>query len=91
MNTPYRFIQRKRRKNIYVIFEHLPGKEFSTGTDNMRDAIVFAEAMLRKDFTLVEQNRHKMTFGDFAKGFFTSADPHGFGNLNSALITMGIE
>ena len=44
MNTPYRFIQRKRKKNIYVIFEHLPGKEFSTGTDNMRDAIVFAEA-----------------------------------------------
>lgn len=40
MNTPYRFVNRKRRKNIYVTFEHLPGKEFSTGTSNMREGKV---------------------------------------------------
>lgn len=49
MNEPYQFIKRKRQKNIYVMFEHLPCKEFSTGTDDMRKAIVFAESMLKKD------------------------------------------
>ena len=78
MNAPYRFIQRKRRKNIYVIFEHLPGKEFSTGTDNMREAIVFAETMLRKDWRNLDKDIHKITFGDYAKGFFTESDPHDF-------------
>ena len=82
MKKPYTFIKRSNRKYIYVRFEHLPGKEFSTGTADLIEAVVYAEAMLRKDFLLVEQDQKKMTFGTFAKGFFTSADPRGFRKKN---------
>lgn len=84
MKKPYTFIKRSNRKYIYVRFEHLPGKEFSTGTADMIEAVVYAEAMLRKDFTLVERDQKKMTFGKFAQGFFTAADPHGFRKRNEA-------
>lgn len=78
MKEPYRFIKRKTKKNIYVVFEHLPGKEFSSGTEDMRQAVVFAETMLRKDWQQFDNSRNRITFGEYAKDFYTEADPHGF-------------
>ena len=78
MKEPYRFIKRKTKKNIYVVFEHLPGKEFSTGTEDMRQAVVFAETMLRKDWQQFDNSRNRITFGEYAKDFYTEADPHDF-------------
>ena len=73
MKEPYRFIKRKTKKNIYVIFEHLPGKEFSTGTGDMRQAVVFAETMLRKDWQQFDNSRNRITFGEYAKDFYTES------------------
>ena len=78
MKEPYRFIKRASRKNIYVVFEHMPNRELSTGTDDMRKAIVFAETMLREDWHKFDRENYKMTFGEYAKGFFTDEDPRGF-------------
>ena len=78
MKEPYRFIKRASRKNIYVVFEHLPDREFSTGTDDMRKAIVFAETMLREDWHKFDRENYKMTFGEYVKDFFTDEDPRGF-------------
>ena len=78
MKEPYRFIKRKSKKNIYVIFEHLPGREFSTGTDDMRKAVVFAESMLRQDWQQFEKDKNRITFGEYAKDFYTDSDPHNF-------------
>ena len=82
MKEPYRFIKRASRKNIYVVFEHLPDREFSTGTDDMRKAIVFAETMLREDWHKFDRENYKMTFGEYAKDFFTDEDPRGFRKPN---------
>lgn len=84
MNEPYRFINRKRRKNIYVMFEHLPGKEFSTGTSDMRKAIVFAETMLRKDWQDFEKDNEAITFSSFSRDFFKESDPHKYRKKNIA-------
>lgn len=78
MKEPYRFIKRTSRKNIYVAFEHLPGREFSTGTNDMRKAIVFAESMLRQDWHKFDRSNYKMTFDEYARGFFSEADPREF-------------
>lgn len=61
-----------------MVFEHLPDREFSTGTDDMRKIIVFAETMLREDWHKFDKENYKMTFDEYAKGFFTDEDPRGF-------------
>ncbi len=57
-----------------MVFEHLPDREFSTGTDDMRKAIFFAETMLREDWHKFDKENYKMTFDEYAKGFFTDED-----------------
>ena len=56
----------------------MPYREFSTGTDDMRKDIVFAETMLREDWHKFDRENHKMIFGEYAKGFFTDDDSRGF-------------
>lgn len=44
----------------------------------MRKAVVFAESMLRQDWQQFEKDKNRITFGEFAKDFYTEADPHNF-------------
>ncbi len=44
----------------------------------MRKDIAFAETMLREDWHKFDRENHKMTFGEYAKGFFTDEDFRGF-------------
>lgn len=44
----------------------------------MRKAIVFAETMLREDWHHFDRENYKMTFGEYAKDFFTDEDPRDF-------------
>lgn len=69
----FRLIERSGR-NIQVIFDHLPGKEISTGTKDRIDATEFAKRML-EEFT---PNQKPTTLDEFAKGFFLPEDPHGY-------------
>jgi len=65
----YRLINRKNRK-IQVIFRILPGKCISTGADNERDAIIFAERyLLNYDGVRIEK---VPTFKEFANGFYAN-------------------
>ncbi len=83
MENEYRFVQRKSRKYIQVTFACLPGKWFSTNTDNMTKAILFAESWLKKNGQggLSDKNKD-ITLNEFAKGFFTAKDPYGFKRRN---------
>lgn len=73
MRTPYRFIHRKGRY-IQVSFAHIPDRWFSTGAKDMAQAVKFAEAKLRE----VSNRKKAITLAQFADGFFTEADPHGY-------------
>ncbi len=77
MKNEYRFTHRKGR-NIEVLFRHMPGKWISTGTDDMVQAVKFAEAKMKK-FT---PGRGEITLEDFARDFFGPSDPHGFRHRN---------
>lgn len=73
MQTPYRFTHRKGHK-IQVMFRHIPGKWFTTGTDKMVEAIRFAEAELVS--TQAKRGRVP-TVKEFSRGFFTE-DRYGY-------------
>lgn len=75
MVVPYRFIKRKDRKFIQVSFAHIPGRWFSTKTDDMQQAILWAQAKLKQDIPSVDG---KTTLAEFATGFFDKEDPLGF-------------
>ena len=82
MNKPYYLIQRKNR-NIQVTFAHLPGQVFSTGTRDLKDAVIFAEQMMERDWRLANKHVGSITFRRFAKNFFTKADPRGVRERNT--------
>lgn len=75
-NHLYKFFQRKGR-NIQVIFHHLPGKEISTGTTDMAEAVAFAEEYLRQD-GLSGTDSRDMTVGEYCKDFFSRRDNKSF-------------
>ena len=74
MKTPYRFIRRKAKKYIYVSFAHIPNRWFSTGSETMEGAIDFARAKMNE----ISQPKKAITLRQFADGFFTPSDPHGY-------------
>lgn len=83
MTSEYRFIQRKGRKYIQVMFACMPDRCFSTGTDDMTKAVRFARSWLRKNGQcgLTEKDKES-TLNEFAKDFFTHKDPYGFRKRN---------
>ena len=74
MREDYRFKKRKGR-NIQVVFNIIPGKEISTGTNDIEEAVRFAEKYLQ-NFDNRRTNT-ALTFGEYAKGFF-SEDRYGY-------------
>lgn len=74
MKTPYRFTKRKSKPYYYVTFAHIPNRWFSTGSETMEGAIDFARAKMEEH----GGKRRMITLNEFAKDFFTEADPHGY-------------
>ena len=72
----YRFKQRKGR-SIQVVFHHLPGKEISTGTTDIVEAVAFAEAYLSQD-GLTDADAKDMTVADYCDCFFSRRDKDSF-------------
>ena len=68
----YRFKQRKGR-SIQVVFHHLPGKEISTGTTDIVEAVAFAEEYLKRDGLKGTDDRD-LTVEEYAKDFFSRRD-----------------
>lgn len=68
----YRFKHRKGR-NIQVTFYHIPGKEFSTGTTDDTEAVLWAERYLEK-YGIVTQEVRNKTIGEFCEKFFSRRD-----------------
>ena len=68
----YRFKQRKGR-SIQVVFHHLPGKEISTGTTDIVEAVAFAEEYLKRDGLMGTDDRD-LTVEEYAKDFFSRRD-----------------
>ena len=68
----YRFKQRKGR-SIQVVFHHLPGKEISTGTNDIVEAVAFAEEYLKRDGLMGTDDRD-LTVEEYAKDFFSRRD-----------------
>jgi len=79
MKNKYRFRHQPGR-NIQVMFQHIPGKWFSTGTEDTTKAVLWAENKLNEDLsTGVDKT---MTLERFAKDFFTEKDPQGYRHRN---------
>ena len=72
----YRFKQRKGR-NIQVIFHHLPGKEISTGTTDIVEAVAFAEEYLKRDGLTTADDKN-LTVKEYCEGFFSRRDKCSF-------------
>ena len=72
----YRFKQRKGR-NIQVIFHHLPGKEISTGTTDIVEAVAFAEEYLKRDGLTTADDKN-LTIREYCDGFFSRRDKCSF-------------
>lgn len=72
-NRGYRFLHRNG-KNIEVIFEHMPGRTFSTLTTDEVEAVRFADKMMDE----FKPSRKEKTLSEFAEGFFSPEDPHGY-------------
>lgn len=70
----YRFRLPKQLGKYQVQFYHIPGKWISTGTADITEAVLFAEAKLKED--LYGLGRSELTLQQFAEGFFTEADPY---------------
>ena len=64
---------------IQVKFEHIPGSWFSTGTHDMKLAVLWAEKRLERD---CQSDSKPITLADFARNFFTEEDPRGFRHRN---------
>ncbi len=77
MKKPYTFINRSGRY-IQVSFKHIPGRWFSTGTNDSIEAVRFAESMLAQDKPSYSKTP---TLQQFSTGFF-SDDRYGYRNRN---------
>jgi len=80
MDKLYRF-RHPAGRHIQVMFRHIPGKWKDTGTDNVAEAVRYAESHLMND-DIVKQKK-TITFGEFATGFFTTSDPQGYRMRNA--------
>lgn len=68
----YRFIDRtKAGRNIEVVFDAMPHKHISTGTSDMVEAVMFANAYLAK---MGLESDYMPTFREFAKDYYTRRD-----------------
>lgn len=74
MKTPYRFTKKASKPYYYVTFAHIPNRWFSTGSATLEGAIDFARAKMGE----TGAEKKELTLSEFAKGFFTSSDPHGY-------------
>lgn len=72
----YRFKQRKGR-SIQVVFHHLPGKEISTGTTDIVEAVAFAEDYLKRDGLTAADDKN-LTVKEYCEGFFSRRDKCSF-------------
>lgn len=72
----YRFKQRKGR-NIQVVFHHMPGKEISTGTTDIVEAVAFAEEYLKRDGLTTADDKN-LTIREYCDGFFSRRDKCSF-------------
>lgn len=72
----YRFKQRKGR-NIQVVFHHMPGKEISTGTTDIVEAVAFAEEYLKRDGLTTADDKN-LTIREYCEGFFSRRDKCSF-------------
>lgn len=80
MYSTYRFWERPSKRSstgkmFYVMFASRPGKWISSGQDNYKDAVIWAENHLENPEGNIRNNH--VTFKQFANGFFTK-DPHGW-------------
>ena len=73
MKKPYRFTKRKSKRYYEVMFAHIPDRWFSTGSETLEGAIDFARSRLSEP-----ERPAEVTLAQFADGFFTPADPHGY-------------
>ena len=80
---PYRLIKRTGRY-IQVVFDHIPGGCFSSGTKNEAEAILWAERKVQIDTGKICEEQRVLTLGEFAKEFFSPSDPKGFIKRNIA-------
>lgn len=74
MRTPYRFTKKKAKKYYYVQFAHIPDRWFSTGSDTLEGAVLFARAKMEE----TSKPKGEITLRQFAEGFFSPSDPHGY-------------
>lgn len=75
MKNPYRFNFRKDKGVFYVTFRHIPGRWFSTKSQDMTGAVKFAEDEMRKGGLL--KDTRVPTLKDFTCEIFTEKDPYG--------------
>lgn len=80
MEKLYRFRKPKAYGKYQVMFRHIPGKWMSTGTDNYAEAVLWAEAFLKRD---LQVNDTEVTLRQFAKNFFTPKDPYNIRQRNN--------
>lgn len=59
------------------MFHHLPGKEISTGTTDIVEAVAFAEEYLKRDGLMGSDDRD-LTLGEYCKDFFSRRDKNSF-------------
>ena len=76
--NPWRLVKRKGR-NIQVVFDHIPGGCFSSGTTSEYEANRWAMLKyLRDTGKMSDIDPEEITLADFAKDFFKPSDPRGF-------------
>ena len=75
-NKPYYFKNKKSRPAIEVRFAHIPGRWFSTGTKDMAEAVLFAEAKLHEDG--LEKPESVPTLKEYSMDFYMKEDPGSF-------------
>ena len=64
---PYRFRKPKQLGKYQVMFDMMPGKWISTGTDDEVERVIFAEKYLQK---AIQTSDKQITLREFSKGFF---------------------
>lgn len=67
----------RKGRCIEVQYRHKPGLWYSTHTNNENQAAIFADKHLEQAIGIRSSSR-AVTFGEFAKDFFSIRDPHGW-------------
>lgn len=74
-------LRHREGRCIEVQYRHKPGSWYSTHTNNENQAAIYADKHLEKTIGIRSSNR-PITFGAFAKDFFSLCDPHGWRKRN---------